>query len=132
MPSPSETTSSLSNAQPEPSENARARSEQVTLDRLSTQIDWYDCTSGINKRLYKSLKTVTLVAAAVIPVLTTSTVAHGNQFAAALGVLITVLESIQQMNHYQANWIAYRATAESLKHEKYLYLAGRGSIFQIR
>jgi hypothetical protein len=100
--------------------------EQVTLGRLNTQIDWYDNRSRTNKRLYKFMKTMTLIAATTIPVLTTAAIAHANQLAATLGVLITILEAVQQLNQYQANWIAYRATAESLKHEKYLFLAAAG------
>ena len=100
--------------------------EQVTLERLNTQIDWYDNRSRSSKKLYKSLKTLTLVAATTIPVLTTSAMAHANQLAATLGILITLLEAIQQLNQYQANWIAYRATTESLKHEKYLFLGAAG------
>jgi hypothetical protein len=110
----------------EAAENVSTPSEQVTLDRLSTQIDWYDRSSRINKTLYKSLKTITLAAATVIPVITTSSMVHGSRLVATLGVVITVLEAIQQLNQYQANWIAYRATAESLKHEKYLFLGAAG------
>jgi hypothetical protein len=98
----------------------------VTIERLNTQIDWYDKRSGSNKNWYKSFKTLTLVAATTIPVLTTSAMPHANQLAASLGVLITLLEAVQQLNQYQANWIAYRATAESLKHEKYLFLGAAG------
>lgn len=101
-------------------------SEQVTLERLNTQIDWYDNRSRSNKKLYKSLKILTLIAATMIPVLTTSTMAHASQLVATLGVLITLLEAFQQLNQFQANWIAYRATAESLKHEKYLFLGAAG------
>jgi hypothetical protein len=126
VPSLSEHISALTNPWSEPSENGSTFSEQVTLDRLNRQIDWYDQRSGLNKTFYKSLKTLTLVAATAIPVVATSGMAHGSQFAATLGVLITVLEAIQQLNQCQANWIAYRATAESLKHEKYLYLGAAG------
>jgi hypothetical protein len=107
-------------------ENVSPPSERITLDRLNMQIDWYDQRSGINKTLYKWLKTITLVAATAIPVITTSAMAHERHVAASLGILITVLEALQQLNQYQANWIAYRATAESLKHEKYLYLGAAG------
>ncbi len=126
MPSLSEKPSALSDPNPKPSENGSISSEQVTLRRLNTQIDWYDYRSRLNKTLFKVLKTITLVAATAIPVVTTSAMAHGSQLAAALGLLITMLETIQQLNQYQANWIAYRATAESLKHEKYLYLGTAG------
>ena len=34
---------------------------------------------------------------------------------------------IQQLNQYHANWIAYRSTCESLKHEKFLYLSAASS-----
>jgi len=39
-----------------------------------------------------------------------------------LGVLITVLEGMLHLNQYQQNWVTYRATCESLRHEKYLFL----------
>ena len=37
-------------------------------------------------------------------------------------MLITVLKLMLHMNNYQQNWIAYRSTCESLRHEKYTYL----------
>ncbi len=37
-----------------------------------------------------------------------------------------VLEGLQQLGQYQANWIGYRSTCEALKHEKHLYLAQAG------
>jgi hypothetical protein len=45
---------------------------------------------------------------------------------AILGLLVLIIEAVQQLNQDQQNWIAYRSTCESLKHEKYLYLAGAG------
>jgi uncharacterized protein DUF4231 len=44
----------------------------------------------------------------------------------SLGALIVVLEGLQQLFQFQQNWTGYRATAEALKHEKYLYLARAG------
>ena len=42
--------------------------------------------------------------------------------AGILGAEVVVVEA-QQAYQYHKNWITYRSTAESLKHEKYLYLA---------
>jgi hypothetical protein len=42
---------------------------------------------------------------------------------AGLGVMITLLEGLLQLNQYQQNWTAYRSTCEALKHEKYTYLS---------
>jgi Protein of unknown function (DUF4231) len=45
---------------------------------------------------------------------------------ASFGLLVVIIEEIQQLNQDQQNWIAYRSTCEALKHEKYLHLAGAG------
>ena len=36
------------------------------------------------------------------------------------------LEGFQQLFQFQQNWLGYRATAEALKHEKFLYLMRAG------
>ena len=100
--------------------------EEVTLQRLDDQINWYGQKSSVNQRRFKLMKGVTIAAAAMIPVLTTARIPEGTHIAAGLGVLIAVVEGLQQMNQYHSNWTAYRSTSESLKHEKYLYLAKAG------
>jgi len=45
---------------------------------------------------------------------------------AILGLLVLIIEAVQQLNQDQQNWISYRSTCEALKHEKYLYLAVAG------
>lgn len=100
--------------------------EQVTLARLDDQIKWYSRKSGVNQRRFKILKAATIVSAALIPVATTAGGTTGAKVAAGLGVLIAIVEGVQQMNQYYANWSTYRSTAEGLKHEKFLYLAQAG------
>ena len=95
-----------------------------TLERLEDQINWYDRKSNYSERAYKGLKVIEIVAAALVPL------AAGLHLPAAvtgsLGVLIAVLEGLLQLNQYQHNWISYRSTCETLKHEKFLYLATAG------
>jgi len=95
-----------------------------TLERLEDQINWYDRKSNYSQRAYKGLKVIEIVAAALVPL------AAGLHLPAAvtgsLGVLIAVLEGLLQLNQYQHNWISYRSTCETLKHEKFLYLATAG------
>lgn len=78
----------------------------------------------MNQKLYKWLKIVEIIAAALIPFFAglsiSSTVTGG------LGVIIVVLESLQSLYQFQSNWISYRSTAEALKHEKYLWLGRAG------
>jgi hypothetical protein len=47
---------------------------------------------------------------------------HALWVTGGLGAAITILEGMLQLNQYQQNWIAYRSTCESLRHEKYAYL----------
>lgn len=103
-----------------------ATAQDVTLARLEDQISWYDHKSKVNQRRFKLMKGITIVSAAVIPVLSTAPVAYGKEIAGGLGILIAIVEGLQQLNQYHSNWTTYRSTAESLKHEKYLFLARAG------
>jgi len=94
------------------------------MQRLDDQIGWYDRKSAQNQRWYKWLKIVTVVSGALVPVF--SLMEKRGYVAASLGVLIVIVEGLQQINQYQANWIAYRSTCEALKHEKFLHLALAG------
>jgi hypothetical protein len=92
------------------------------MGRLEDQIGWYDKKSRTSMRYYKRIKVTEIIAAALIPLIASSRMPHAALITAGLGVLITVLEGILQLNQYQQNWISYRSTCEYLKHEKYSYL----------
>jgi hypothetical protein len=107
-------------------------SSDPTWERLEDQIAWYDRKGSQNQRTYKRIKIVEIIAAAAIPFLSALNISQGstNWFPqhiswtiGGLGVLITILEGMLQLNQYQQNWISYRSTCEGLKHEKYTYLA---------
>lgn len=93
------------------------------MERLEDQIEWYDGKSSSNQTKYKVIKFTEIVAAAVLPFLPALPLLHESWFVGGLGVLITILEGALHLNQYQENWIAYRSTCESLKHEKYVYIA---------
>ena len=95
------------------------------MDRLEDQISWYNKNSLRSHFLFKMLKAVVIVCAALIPLLS-GLQATLPWLTGSLGALIAVLEGLQQLNQYQQNWIRYRSTCESSKREKYLYLAKAG------
>ena len=97
----------------------------ATMDRLEDQIAWYDKNSLRSHFLFKMLKAVVIVCAALIPLISGIKVTP-PWLTGSVGALIAVLEGLQQLNQYQQNWIRYRSTCESLKREKYLYLAKAG------
>src|SRR5205085_11872882 len=89
------------------------------IERLEDQISWYDSKSLANQRIYKRIKIIEIVAAALIPLIAASKFPQAAWVTGALGVLITVFEGLLHLNQYQQNWTAYRSTCESLRHEKY-------------
>jgi len=103
-------------------EIAKPSDVDPVMERLEDQIAWYDKKSLANQRYFKRIKTIEICSAALIPFLAASNLPHALWVTGALGVIITVLEGMLQLNQYQQNWIAYRSTCESLKHEKYVYL----------
>lgn len=102
----------------------------VVLERVDNEISWYDSKSAYNQRLFKRLKIATLAISISIPLaalLVTLSPIVGAVTTGALGATIALLEGLQQLNQYHNNWIAYRSTAESLKHEKFLFLSMAGA-----
>jgi hypothetical protein len=98
------------------------------VERLEDQIGWYDRKSIDAQRTYKRIKVTEIMAAALIPFLAALQVGapYTGWMAGVLGVVVTVLEGLLQLNQYQHNWISYRSICEALRHEKYLYLGQAG------
>lgn len=94
--------------------------------RLEDQLNWYDSKSQQNQWWYKRLKIAQVTLAALIPATSLLPTESAKWAASLAGIVIAVLEAIQQMNQYSTLWVTYRATAERLKHEKYLFLSAAG------
>jgi hypothetical protein len=107
------------------SAEAVAFAPPAAWDRLETQIKWYGSHARSNKRWYMYIKVAQIVSAAIIPVIAAADLP--TWIAGGLGALVVILESIQQLFQFHSNWTSYRSTAESLKHEKYLYVANAGA-----
>jgi Protein of unknown function (DUF4231) len=109
------------------------RSDPI-IDRLEDQINWYDAKSSKFQKTYKRIKAIEIIAAALIPFLSALHLSGDNShlpitlgtITALLGVLITILEGILQLNQYQQTWVTYRATCEAMRHEKFTYIAKAG------
>jgi hypothetical protein len=106
--------------------NTMNGTQSPTLERLEDQISWYDAKSQAAQRWFKGLKIVQLVCAGLIPLVAVFDVAAPGRVTAILGLVILIVEGLQQLNQYQTNWISYRSTCEALRHEKYLFLGAAG------
>jgi len=99
--------------------------DEYIKDRVDDQIAWYDHKSGSNKKWFIIFQITTLVASASIPVFA---IFSGDMWArvlvAVLGSATAITTGIVSLYQFREHWIEYRTTAESLKHEKYLYQTG--------
>jgi len=100
-------------------------SEEYLKQRLQDQIDWYDKKSQWNQQWYKKLKSVEILMAVSIPFLVgyiTESTPGMKIIVGFLSVIVAAIAGLVSLYKFQENWIEYRTTTESLKHEKYLYL----------
>ena len=98
---------------------------QFLKERLDDQINWYDKKSLINQLWYKLLRVAEIVAASSIPFLAgymSDRAPAIRIIVGLLGLMIAVIAGVAALYQFQENWIEYRTTGESLRHEKYLYL----------
>ena len=98
--------------------------EDYIEQRLNDQINWYGQKSSTNQLWFKRLRFAEIVAAAVIPFLAgfageslSIKIAIGT-----LGVVVAIIASLLALLRLQEHWINYRAIAEALKTEKFLFL----------
>jgi hypothetical protein len=95
-----------------------------TWDRLEDQLGWYDRKSVTAQQAYNRIKLGQLVVGATVPVV--AALQAPAAVTAVLAAIVVVAEGAQQLYQWQTNWVLYRATAEALKHERFLYLAAAG------
>lgn len=94
--------------------------------RLQDQLEWYDSKSTSCQFWFKSLKTIQVILAVAVPLLAHLPACLMVWATSLAGAGVAVLEGLQGLNQYATLWVTYRATAEHLKHEMFLFLAGAG------
>ena len=97
--------------------------DEYLQQRLEDQISWYSKKSQSNQRWFKVLRLIEIISAAFIPFLAGigGSLLGYQIIVGALGVIIAICAGLLALNKYQENWVEYRTTAETLKHEKYLF-----------
>jgi hypothetical protein len=101
--------------------------EEYLKSRVDNQIKWYSTKSAFNKKMFNRLKMAEIILALSIPLLVYIVAEKDVNFSVSLiGVTVAVIAGLISLMKYQENWIEYRTTAETLKHEKYLYITKSG------
>jgi hypothetical protein len=103
--------------------------EQEYLEqRLDSQAQWYDRRAANNQHWYRALRVLEVILASSIPLF--SSLVPGSPpigiLVSVISVSIAIISGLLGLYKFQENWIEYRATAEALKHEKFMFLTRSG------
>jgi hypothetical protein len=93
-------------------------------ERLLPELQWYDNKSTVAKRWFYVLSAAQLGMATAVPVL--AALKYEAQTLAVVGGVAAMATGLLTLGQWQHSWVRYRATAEALKHEQYLFLTKSG------
>ncbi|MEN2280602.1 DUF4231 domain-containing protein [Algoriphagus sp. SE2] len=101
--------------------------ENYIAERVDKQLDWYEEKAALNKKLFIWKEGLVISFAALIPfILVWDPLESGKILSAALGMSITILSGVASTMKLEKKWTEYRTTAETLKHERFLYFTRSG------
>ena len=95
-----------------------AERQDFVMDRVGRQFHHFNTHARSQRAFYFTAKITQIVLAASVPV--AASVHAPVALTGSLGALIVVLEGVQQLCQWHANWIRYRGTAESLRRELFM------------
>jgi len=119
----------------EPEDLTAAQNDYLNK-RLVEQIDWYDKGAKVNRINFLVLQTLTIIAAALVPVLSgvdptkagwvAGFLGDTKTLVAFLGGASAVIASILGLFKCQENWVKYRSACEDLRSHYVQYRVGVG------
>lgn len=100
--------------------------DEYLKSRLDNQIDWYDTKSQHHQKWFKILKYAEVLMGFLIPLLAICKPINFELLSAVFAGSMLLCESFISISKHRDNWIDYRRTTESLRHEKYMFLTNTG------
>ena len=94
--------------------------------RVKQYRDWYDRKAGLSKSRYTTMRVLSVVGGAIVPVLVNLSIPYMSYFATAVSLLVVVLVSLEGVLHYREQWKNYRSTEQAIGHEEISYRARIG------
>ncbi len=104
-----------------PAPSSDAERHDLLWQQLAARFRWYDRAATRDRRAYQGLKIATLILGGAVTVL--AAISAAAWLTASLVAAVVAAEGMQQLFQLQANWISYRATAEALRQQAFLYAA---------
>ena len=100
--------------------------ERYIEERLNDQLRYYDKTANRAKRRYLQSRSVSVVAAAVVPVFVNLSFPYVNIITTILSVLVVLLVSLESVFHFREQWVNARSTSEVLRKEYFQFTSSEG------
>jgi membrane protein YdbS with pleckstrin-like domain len=94
--------------------------------RLEPQLEYYSKRAKRNKVFYFFFSTLSIILSIIIPFLAGKIDSLENRFISVIGLLALFLSVFNVLIYhfrFREKWIKYRTANESLKHQKFMYLA---------
>jgi hypothetical protein len=95
-------------------------------ERLEQYQSWYDRKSVIMKDRFLYMKAISVVSAAIVPVLINIPWGFSNVAATVLSLFVVTSVALESVYHFGDQWKNYRSTEQFLSREKVLFLSGDG------
>lgn len=97
---------------------------QFLAERVDAEIAWHDRQSSRSRRFFTILSGLVLVATASLTLLTRRT--ELADVAAVVNVVAILASGFVTLGQHQQRWVEYRAIAESLRSQRFLFLTRTG------
>ena len=101
----------------------KSEEKEYIENRIQKQIEYYDQKSEKNKKTYRFLMILNVIAGALIPIfsLVSDTSLPIQIIISALGASISIIISVVSLYNFRELWVQYRTNCEMLKSTLYLY-----------
>lgn len=96
----------------------------IVWQHLGAELVWYHRAAKRTRLAYQVAKTVSLVVAAIVPIV--AALRGPAAVTASLAAIVVIVEGALQLFQFHANWITYRTTAESLRQHSLMYASRVG------
>jgi hypothetical protein len=105
--------------------------EKYIEERVMQYQDWYDKKSVKCKALYLRMRALSVVGAAIVPVLVNINVQYINYATTVISLIVVIFVSLESVLHYREQWKNYRSTQQYLNRERLYFLTKEGPYRQV-
>lgn len=99
---------------------------EYILERFNASIKWYDDEAGKSKKYYLTLRLLTVIGGAIVPVFINLDLPYLDAITTVISLFVVLAVSIDSVYHYGDQWSTYRSTEQFLRREYFLYTVNEG------